>query len=425
MKTKARIAFCLVLFITLAILQVYADEPYSSSISSNPGAVNIELGTGALGEALGIKHDSGIKLGGIWIGDINYLIAGGAKPHKWGGNNLFQLGVYLDTEKLHWWNGGLFGTEFLQFNGRPVNVQAGCVQGYNSLSGPPPRDRTEFYQFWFRQEFFKKKLIFRIGKLAPALDFNNVVKPLPIAEESLSIPATTGLIYATLFINGTLLGILPGYYDTICGVTATYAPMETFYISYGLYDGNMARQKRTGLRGPQFNGYRFQIAEMGCSWNFGKSQLPGNIGIGAWDQTGKLTTSKTKERGIQGVYIFGTQRLWRRNPGIDNSGIIGFLQLGINNSNTLPINQYFGTGVTFLGLVPGRIKDSFGVGLALSKLNRHTFARKSELLLQGYYEMFLVKDVFFLTAISYFPKPGAAKDLPSAWAATARVISLF
>lgn len=110
----------------------------SNAISSNPGAVNIENGTGALGERLGFEKGSGIRIGALLIEDLNYLLAGGLKPKKWSGNSVFILSLNLDTEKLRWWSGGNVGIEFLQFNGSPTNREAGTVQGYNSLTGPPP-----------------------------------------------------------------------------------------------------------------------------------------------------------------------------------------------------------------------------------------------------------------------------------------------
>lgn len=38
----------------------------ADSISSNPAAVNISTGTGALGEYLGLKKESGVRLGGAF-----------------------------------------------------------------------------------------------------------------------------------------------------------------------------------------------------------------------------------------------------------------------------------------------------------------------------------------------------------------------
>lgn len=58
----------------------------TAGISANPGAVNILTGTGLLGRLLGFGPDSGVRLGGLWIGNANYLFAGGAEPRMWSFN---------------------------------------------------------------------------------------------------------------------------------------------------------------------------------------------------------------------------------------------------------------------------------------------------------------------------------------------------
>lgn len=155
------------------------------STSSNPAAVNVNPDNGDLGHLFNLTADSGIRLGGSWIGDGDLLLAGGQNSQDLTGNSSFILGVTLDTGKLSWWNGGLFGIQMLQFNGMPSNMDAGTVQGFDSLTGSPPLDRTELYQLWFRQTFFDNKLIFRIGKTAPTVNFNNVLRPVPLTDESL------------------------------------------------------------------------------------------------------------------------------------------------------------------------------------------------------------------------------------------------
>lgn len=405
---------------------IHSDETSATSgkgISSNPGAANLETGTGALGKALGFKKESGVRFGGLWIGDLNYLICGGLKPHKWGGINLLILSLSVDMEKAASWKGGLFGVEFLQFNGRQVNFEAGTVQGYNSLPGSPPLDRSELYQLWYRQEFFDKRVVVRVGKTLPNVDFTNVLRPVTHLEKKHNIPATTGLIYTPIFVIPPMLGVLPGYYNSVYGITITLLPTDNCYGAYGIYDGNLARNKQTGIRGPQFNGYRFQIAEIGCTWML-KKELPGNIAFGVWHQSGKLSVPKgPSERGTGGAYAFGTQRLWLRHPGVDNSGTVGFFQLGVNHSITLPMNKFIGAGLTFFGLT--RINDSFGFGASLAWLNRRQFSRRTELILQGYYQLYLFEGLYFESVASYIPRPGAAKDLSGACAATVRLTALF
>jgi porin len=67
-----------------------------------------------------------------------------------------------------------------------------------------------------------------------------------------------------VFLNPTLLGAMPGYYNSAYGITATVAPTINTYVSYGIYDGNLARGEQTGLNlTPEFNGYYFMIGEVG------------------------------------------------------------------------------------------------------------------------------------------------------------------
>lgn len=422
----------------VVILQnlVHADEQSEEGrtrvifegISSNPGAVDISTGTGELAGAIekfaGLPKDSGLFLGGVWVGDTNGLLSGGAEPGKWSFNSLLIIGATLDANRIMGWKGGTFGVQLLQFNGQPTNQQAGSVQGYNSLPGPEPLDRSELYQLWLRQELFDGKLIFRFGKVVPTNDFNNVSRPVPVQDQHLAIPAVSGLLYTPVFINPTLLGAMPGYYNSAYGITTTFAPTKTVYFSYGIYDGSIARGVQTGLTGPHFNGYYFNVWEAGAAWEVAGS--PGSFGAGGWRQTGRLSgPNNVTENGASGFYLFGSQRFWRARPTVDNSGISGFAQYGVNNSETLPIDKYFGAGLTEFGLVPNRPDDSAGIGLAWSSLNQNIFQRSSELMFQAYYQAHITHGAYFQPAISYIPTPGANPKLDAAWALTFRVICLF
>ena len=113
----------------------------------------------------------------------------------------------------------------------------------------------------------------------------------------------------------------------------------------------------TGTLGPQFNGYYFHIGEVGTCWQFGALKKPGKFGVGVWGQTGVLDVpGGGPPTATSGVYVFGSQRLWFRHPGVDNSGVSGFFQFGANNSNAMLVRQYFGVGLTAFGLVNSRPK---------------------------------------------------------------------
>ena len=410
-------------------------------ISANPAAVNIVAGTGALGRFLGLDDDSGIRLGGLWIGDASGVLAGGRSPGDWGLNSLTIFDLNLDADRLLGWSGGSFGAEFLQFSGQPTNILAGAFPGFDSLEVTPPLVRQELYQLWYRQALFDDRLIVRVGKTVPTYDFNNVVKPVPVGDPSAAIPAVSGLLYTPIFVNPTLLGVIPGYYNSATGITTTFAPTKSLYMNYGFYDGNLARGRQTGLEGPHFNGYYFHIGEVGHAYRLGDRRKPGNFGVGVWGQTGKLDSFRGgTTTGARGVYLFGSQRLWFRRPAVDSSGVSGFFQFGANDSDALLARQYVGGGLTAFGLVPGRPADTFGAGLAWTWLTRGDEAGRvffpdappgplrlapSQLMLQAYYQMMLRDGFFFQAAITDIPNPGQNAALPNAFAITSRLILLY
>jgi porin len=396
------------------------------AISGNIGEVNPVTGTGLLGRILGLDKIPGVYLGGAWVADANYLATGGVKPHLWSFNSLILVNVILDSDKLIGIPGGSLGAQMLQFTGQQTNREAGSFQGFNSLVSNPPLDRLELYQLWWRQELFDNKLVIRIGKQVPPADFNNVSRPVPTAEYSRQITAVTGLISGTVAKSPTMFGVEPGFYDSAYGVTATYAPMRQFYISYGLFDGSIGKGIKTGLDvEPHFNGHYLNIAEAGCAWVLGAEQKPGAIGTGGWLETGRLYAPGTSDEGAQGFYMFASQRIWFHHPGLDPSGISGFLQFALNTSKTQPANEYLGGGLTAFGLVRTRPEDSMGAGIAWSWLNRRFGLRSNEFMAQMYYQARIVNGVFFAPAVTYTPNPGNSPGIPGSVALTARVTLLF
>jgi porin len=208
-------------------------QDVTQGIAGNPGAVNVEPGTGALGQFLGFGPDSGVRLGGVVVSNANSLAAGGKDPGTASFNNLVVIGGDASLDKLAQIPGATLGVSVLRFDGQRTNQQFGAVTGYNSLPGAPPLDRTELYELWWRQSLFADSVVVRFGKLVPTNDFDNVVRPVPVQDPSLKIPAVSGLLYTPIFVNPTILGVLPGYYNSAYGVTVTLAPTKNWYLSLG------------------------------------------------------------------------------------------------------------------------------------------------------------------------------------------------
>lgn len=406
-----------------------AAEAASPAIAGNPGAVDVQPGTGALGRLLGLDAATGIRLGGVLVSNGNYLLSGGNNPGRASFNNLLVVDLSVDLDKLAGITGATVGAALLRFDGQNTNQQAGLATGYNGLPGAPPLHRTELYELWWRQSFFDDKLVVRFGKVVPTFDFGNVVRPVPVQDVSQRIPAVSSLIYTPIFVNPTILGALPGYYNSAYGITATVAPTRRFYASLGIYDGNVARGEQTGLRAaPNFNGYRFAIGEIGTAWLLGPNGLPGSFAVGAWDETGRLTLATSQaiaQNGTHGGYSFASQRLWSSTRNGNASGMSGFVQFGANDSRTMIATRYVGLGVTGFGLIPGRPSDSVGAGLAWSWLNRNRGLRPYEALLQVYDQIHVIDAIYLEPVLTVAPNPGQKTASQPAVAFTVQSTVLF
>jgi porin len=403
-------------------------SPAIAAVTGNPAATTFTTGTGQLGHWLGLRDEWGIRLGGLWLADANLLASGGLHPGTWTYNSALFISLGIDAEKMVDWRGASFGVQFLQLNGANTNGEAQTISGYNGIVGPTPRQRSELYQAWYEQVLLKDLLKVRIGRSTPTADFNNVLRPVTLNDINQNIPSVSGLLYSTVFVNGSLLGALPGYYNPGDGITVNVTPTKNVYVNLGAYDGNLARGVQTGLVGPQLNGYYFTIAEMGFSWLLGEDRHPGQFGLGLWRETGTLTAPRgITQDGTGGFYLFGSQRVaYGLNPRVAASSVSVFYQFGVNDSQTLPINQYYGAGITGFGLIGGRKRDSMGFGIGVSRTNPNLFVRPVELILQAYYQAHLFAAAFLQPTVSYVPSPGAAvASAPGALTTTMRLTVLF
>jgi porin len=429
------------------------------SIPANPVPIEMFAGTGELGQLLGLKPDSGLRLGGSAVGEGSNFLQGSFAPGSTFGNGLLVLQLEANLERIVGLKDTKISVTGLQFNGSPSNFYSGAIQGFTNLPSTPPFNRTELYSYWISKGFPSNHLHVRFGKQVANTLFNNVVLgnlDLPSRSEQ----AVSGLIYSPLYENPTLFGRVPSSYNSALGLTVQWFPGRNgnTYVNYGVFDGNGAKPGyQTGLRAPWINNYLFQIAEFGLRWNLGPMRLPAKFAVGGWHQSGELQTPESAynriikgsnagtANGASGMYLYGTHRLWYRKPWKDPSGVSMFYQFGYTNSQASLVHQYAGIGLTAFGLIEGRPRDNFGLGLSYSKPNPHknpeffvlpwlfpgryngrplAEIETPELMVQLYYQFSLAKAAYLEPVLTYIPKPSLI-GTPSTLVFTMRLIKQF
>ncbi len=246
-------------------------------------------------------------------------------------------------------------------------------------------------------------------------------------DPSYQIPAVTSVLFKAVYINPTMKGIIPGYPNSATGVVATAIPAEHLYAQYGLFDGNRAAGRNTGLEGPHFNGYNLHLFETGTHWKIGPEQKPGKLGAGYWRQTGLLSAPGGYVRGAQGIYVFGNQRLYYEQAGESNNGLVAWGQFAATDSPFVDTHRYFGLGLTYFGPLRGRDHDSAGFGLAYGKMNTTPAANlgKQELNFTWYYQYHVRPNCYLQPNMSYISTPALQPGLKDVVALTLRAMVLF
>lgn len=393
-------------------------------ISGNPAASNMLVGTGQLGSWLGLPEDSPLRLGGIFMGNVSQQISGGNQPGSTDLNGALILGLGIDLEKAVGWKNAFFEVEGLQYNGQPVNLAAGSVQGYNSIEAGPPLNRTELYQLWLNQTFLDDRLSFRIGKLIPSMNFGYVGRPFVTQTDPQLFTSTTGLLYTPVFVGPAMLGFIPGYYNSAFGLYGAWkswggpgdnpATPNGWYAQAGIYDGRGAQGVQTGLVWPNFSGPLFKVAEIGGTWT-PYADAPevgwGSVAVGGWRQSGPLTApGGAFESQTGGMYAYLVQKLGKFRETKDQNGIVGFVQGGWNSSSTALMHSSFGFGLTFIAPFGDRPLDSYGFGFSWARLNANPLAgygfNSYETMLQFYAQYHLVGNLFIQPVLTVLPTPG-------------------
>ncbi|EEZ96672.1 hypothetical protein [Legionella longbeachae] len=87
------------------------EYPKTTSISSNPAAINVPTGTGTvqryIEKKLGIENNHGIMIQGAWIGDTNDLFSGGIpNPERVTSNSVLLVDLTIDMGQFNGWRGG-------------------------------------------------------------------------------------------------------------------------------------------------------------------------------------------------------------------------------------------------------------------------------------------------------------------------------
>lgn len=312
---------------------------------------------------------------------------------------LTRIGFVLDTEKAFGLPGGTFKATGLQIHGRGLSLNA-LGSNLHTISNLEASNRgTLLGELWYEQAFASGKFTVRAGQLLADQEF--------ITSQ-----------YAGLFINATFgwptytANTLPGgglaYPFGALGVRVQAKPAEDWTLLAGVFNGDPNGPQRLDGRASNPSGTAFRlndgvfaIGEVQYALNGGDDAtgLPGTYKIGGWyhsgqfddlrrDTNGRLLADSSSDgqaamrRGNWSVYGVVDQLVWRE-PGTKDQGLGVFARIMGGPGDRNLLNFYADAGVTYKGLVPGRVNDTAGVAVAVARFSDNAAKADSDAVLAG------------------------------------------
>lgn len=283
----------------------------------------------------------------------------------------------IDLSKL--FNGRSVGTFYadLEYHtgNNPTSLLIGDVQVFDKHNAAP---FFQMLEFWYQQEFFRRKLRIKIGKIDANSEFSVIDNGLEFINSSTQVTPT--------------LIVFPTFPDPVPAVNVFFTASKSFYTHFGVDDANQ-RGKFLNFYGdpvsvqPTSDGLLF-ISESGFSWNsFPWIGHDGNIKLGLWKHNGTFKTWKgDDQRGTEGLYLIFDQTLWRAGADDNSPGLYGYWEYAVTDSSVSPVHAHFGGGLVWDHTHSKKMPDMMGFGAHYVSLSPglHT-VKRSETNVEAFY----------------------------------------
>jgi porin len=333
--------------------------------------------------------NKGLNFGATWIGDNIGNITGGTSR---GGIHFgrFDLSVDADLEKLVGWTGLKFYANTYHLYGR--GLSRNYIHNFATISEIEALPESRLYNAWFEQSFFNGRLSFKVGQQPADVEF------FDSQTDDLFINGTFG--WPAIKANNLPAGG-PAPPIAVPGIRVRAQVVDKVTVFGAVFNGNPAQP---GQGDPQLrdnHGLAFRVNDppwvigqvrFDYDFNIGGRTLPGNFTPGAWRHYGDFDSQQFTAEGLSiadpagtgipaklrrnfGIFAVVEQVLYRPSTVTENStsaslpGVTAFGRIAYSPPDRNLIDLYLDGGIGFVGFVPGRPLDRFGMAMAYMRVS--------------------------------------------------------
>lgn len=335
-----------------------------SNIFSQTNIFKQETLTGNWGGLRTDLEDNGIELTFSYTGEVFSNVSGGIRNKTEYLDNV-NLQATLSLDKIMGWkNAQLFIYGLGNSGGMPVE-NSGAVQGISNIE---TYNTWKLYEFWLEQSFLNDKLSLLFGMF----DLNSEFDVRETSGIFLNPSHGIGADYSQSGQNGP--SIFP---TTSLALRIKYSISSISDIRFAVFDGisgDVNNPSGTQISLNKEDGVLIagEINLFSGSREYVKNYF--KYAIGGWyysEEFVKIDVKSNpdgifKESGNYGIYAFGEHFLYseKNKP---EQGLAAFFRVGMANTNFNQLALYFGAGINYIGIIPGRNEDIFGIAIAMAR----------------------------------------------------------
>ena len=310
--------------------------------------------------------ESGIEPGLVYTADYFKVAAGGVRREGEYLGNL-DLTVSFDGGKLFDIPGATFFLYLLNNHGHDhgggPGQHAGDYQGVSNIDAP---DTTKVYEAWYDQRFAGDAASIRFG----LYDLNSEFDVINTAGLFINSSFGIGPDFSQSGQNGP--SIFP---TTSMALRLAYQLSKSYVIQFAVLDGvpgDPADNKGTHIEFNRGDGLLY-VAEVAYVQGGDEDTNPpyAKWALGAWRYSAAFDDISStdsdgnplKRKNNQGAYLLGEYTVYREATD-PRQGLAVFARYGIANSDINQVGSFFGAGMVYTGLFPGRGADRLGLAVA-------------------------------------------------------------
>lgn len=277
----------------------------------------------------------------------------------------FDLVGMLNTSKMGWWDNGRLFVYGQNVSGRPLSKEdVGDVQLFSNLdstiSDTERPNFTTIAEYWYEHLLLDGKMRFKVGKQDSNVDFALSDLGGDFVNSSFGFPPMIPF---------------PTFPSQALGMSCFLNLTDELTFGLGALDGTLPSGPQGVRWGFDTLGHNGMISLYQLEWKpalGADGQLPTTLRTGIWHHSDKdvwveLSANPNPVTFNQnyGVWTTADQMIWKESDSADDDQGLGvFGQFGWAPGDRNLLQEYYGGGAVYKGLLTGRDSDLIGFGIA-------------------------------------------------------------